>query len=60
MTESTGEAQMKINIRQSSGEQFEVSVAADASVAELKKACEGDCKLAPESQRLIFKGKCRV
>ena len=51
---------MKINIRQSSGEQFEVSVAADASVAELKKACEGDCKLAPESQRLIFKGKCRV
>jgi hypothetical protein len=48
---------IKITIRQSSGDQFEVTVKSDVTVADLKKACEDGCKLPPESQRLIFKGK---
>lgn len=50
-------ADIKITIRQSSGDQFDVTVAATATVADLKKACEEGCKLPPESQRLIFKGR---
>jgi hypothetical protein len=42
-------ADIKITIRQSSGDQFDVTVTSLATVADLKKACEGDCKLAPES-----------
>jgi hypothetical protein len=42
-------ADIKITIRQSSGEQFDVTVASTATVADLKKACEGDCKLPSES-----------
>ena len=47
----------KISIRQSSGEQFEVTVPSTATVAELKAACVEGCKLAADAQRLIFKGK---
>ena len=54
MTESS---EIKISVRQSNGEQFEVSVAADATVLDLKTACVNKCSLPPESQRLIFKGK---
>jgi hypothetical protein len=50
-------ADIKITIRQSSGDQFDVTVSSTATVADLKKACEEGCKLASESQRLIFKGK---
>jgi hypothetical protein len=48
---------VKLVIRQSSGEQFEVEVKASATVLELKTACTEGCKLGPEQQRLIFKGK---
>jgi hypothetical protein len=47
---------IKLVIRQSSGDQFEVEVAATASVLELKKACADGCKLPADQQRLIFKG----
>jgi len=42
-------ADIKITIRQSDGNQFEVSVPPSATVGDLKKACESGCKLAPES-----------
>lgn len=51
-------SEIKLTIRQSSGEQFEVTVAADATVLQLKEACKEGAKLEPENQRLIFKGKC--
>jgi hypothetical protein len=47
---------IKLVIRQSSGEQFEVEVNASATVLELKQACGDGCKLGPDQQRLIFKG----
>lgn len=50
-------AEIKLTIRQSSGEQFEVSVPADATVLQLKEACKESAKLEPDNQRLIFKGK---
>jgi hypothetical protein len=49
---------MKITIRQSSGDQFDITVGAGATVSDLKKACESGCQLPPESQRLIYKGEC--
>jgi ubiquilin len=49
---------LKLVIRQSNGDQFEVEVeSAAASVAELKKACESGAQLPPDQQRLIFKGR---
>jgi len=51
------EDQIKLTIRMSSGDQFEVSVPTAATVADLKKACEEGSKMSAESQRLIFKGK---
>jgi len=48
---------MKLVIRQSSGDQFEVEVPTTATVLELKQACEKTVNLAPEAQRLIFKGR---
>ena len=53
------DSQIKLVIRQSSGDQFEVEVAATATVLELKQACADGSKLPPEQQRLIFKGKFR-
>ena len=47
---------LKLTIRQSNGEQFEVNIEGSATVADLKKACVDGCKLEPENQRLIFKG----
>jgi hypothetical protein len=47
---------IKLVIRQSSGEQFEVEVNAASTVLELKQACGDGCKLGPDQQRLIFKG----
>jgi hypothetical protein len=49
-------AEIKVSIRQSSGEQFDVTVLSSATVGELKSACIDGCKLPVESQRLIFKG----
>jgi ubiquilin len=52
------DAQIKITIRQSSGDQFEVEVSAKASVLDLKKACaEKQTSIIAEEMRLIFKGK---
>jgi len=48
---------MKLTIRQSNGEQFEVNVDAAGSVVDLKAACQEAAKLEPEAMRLIFKGK---
>ena len=49
-------SKIKLVIRQSSGDQFEVEVSATASVLELKQACADGCKLPADQQRLIFKG----
>lgn len=43
------EGNIKITIRQSSGQQYEVEVKNDCTVAELKKACEEGCGLPAES-----------
>ena len=51
------EGTIKITIRQSSGEQFEVNIATTETVLKLKEACKEKCNLPAESQRLIFKGK---
>lgn len=50
-------ATIKITIRQSSGEQFEVTIAPSSTVLELKTQCTEKTQLPAESQRLIFKGK---
>jgi hypothetical protein len=39
---------IKLVIRQSSGEQFEVEVNAASTVLELKQACGDGCKLGPD------------
>ena len=49
---------IKITIRQSSGDQFEVQIAPSSTVLELKQLCTEKTQLPAESQRLIFKGKC--
>ena len=48
---------MKLQIRQSNSPQFEVEIATDATVLQLKEACQAKCEVPPESQRLIYKGK---
>ena len=48
---------IKLIIRQSNGEQFEVQVSPDATVLQLKEECKEKTQLPTESQRLIFKGK---
>ena len=48
---------IKLTIRQSNGEQFEVDVEASATVLQLKEKCKEKTQLAAESQRLIYKGK---
>ena len=47
---------MKLVIRQSSGDQFEVEVNENSNVLELKQACVEAGKLPVDQQRLIFKG----
>ena len=52
------DSKIKITIRQSSGDQFEVEVGPTIAVSELKKACaEKQSNIAAEEMRLIFKGK---
>ena len=50
---------MKLQIRQSNSPQFEVEIATDATVLQLKEACQAKCEVPPESQRLIYKGNPR-
>ena len=45
-----------VHIRQGSGEQFDVTIAPNISVLELKKACEEGSKLEAACMRLIYKG----
>jgi len=47
---------LKLTIRQSNGEQFDIEIEGSATVMDLKKACQDGCKLEPDHQRLIFKG----
>jgi hypothetical protein len=49
-------SELKLVIRQSNGDQFEVTVADSATVLDLKNACVDGAKLEAENQRLIFKG----
>lgn len=51
------EENIKLNIRQNTGSQFEVEVPKNASVKELKEACVEQAGIPAEDQRLIFKGK---
>ena len=52
------DSKVKITVRQSSGDQFEVEIKTSESVMELKKACaEKQTAMAAEEMRLIFKGK---
>jgi hypothetical protein len=53
-------SKIKLVIRQSSGDQFEVEVASSATVLELKQACTDGAKLPADQQRLIFKGKYQI
>ena len=48
---------IKITVRQSNGEQFEVEILPNAEVLELKKACEDKSGMAAADMRLIHKGK---
>jgi hypothetical protein len=48
---------IKITIRQSNGDQTEVSIAKTATVADLKKECEAKIEIPAAGQRLIFKGR---
>jgi hypothetical protein len=41
--------EQKISIRQSSGEQFDVSIKSISTVGDLKAACVDSCKLPAES-----------
>ena len=49
MAEEAAGGDIKITIRQSSGQQYEVTVKADCTVADLKKACEEGCGLSADS-----------
>ena len=55
MAEAGGD-KIKLTIRQSSGDQFEVQIAPSATILELKQLCKEKTELPAESQRLIFKG----
>jgi ubiquilin len=49
---------IKVVVRQSSGDQFDVEIAGNASVKDLKDACaEKQSAMKAEEMRLIFKGK---
>lgn len=49
---------IKVVVRQSSGDQFEVEVATKATVKELKEACAAkQTAIGADEMRLIFKGK---
>ena len=50
-------AKIKLTIRQSNGEQFEVEVDPAQTVLQLKELCKDKTQLEAASQRLIFKGK---
>ena len=50
-------ASIKITIRQSSGDQFEIEIDPASSVLELKQKCAEKISIPAESQRLIFKGR---
>ncbi len=51
-------SKIKVILRQSSGDQFEVEIAPDATVAELKAECATkQDAIKAEEMRLIFKGK---
>ena len=52
------QAKIKISIKQSSGDTFEVEVAPEASVLELKTECASKMEsMKAEEMRLIYKGK---
>jgi hypothetical protein len=46
-----------LKIRQGSGEQFDVQVAADCTISTLKEACVAQSGLEASNMRLIFKGR---
>lgn len=50
-------AKIKVTIRQSNGEQFDVEIEGNALVKDLKVACKTGSGMEPEEMRLIFKGK---
>ena len=50
-------SQIKVVIRQSNGDQFDVSINANALVKDLKVACKDKSGMEPEEMRLIHKGK---
>ena len=47
----------KVSFKVSGGEPFDMEVEKSSSVLDLKKKCEEKVKLAPEDQRIIYKGK---
>ena len=52
------EAKIKVTVRQSSGDQFEVEISAKAAVKDLKEECAKKQEaMAAGEMRLIFKGK---
>lgn len=51
------EKQIKITMRQNSGQQFEVSVNGKGTVKDLKEASVAGSGISAEDMRLIFKGK---
>jgi len=50
-------SKIKLTIRQSNGEQFEVEVEPSQTVLQLKELCKEKTNLEAVSQRLIFKGR---
>jgi ubiquilin len=48
---------IKLQMRRSNGQNFDVEVKKDATVLDLKKACAELCEYPVDDQRLIFKGK---
>lgn len=48
---------IKVNIKQNSGQQFEVEVSEEATVRELKEASAEQAGVSADEQRLIFKGR---
>ena len=51
------QAKIKVVIRQSNGDQFDVEIDGKALVKDLKEACKEKSGMAPEEMRLIHKGK---
>ena len=52
-----GAGPFEVNVKQMAGPAFQISVAANQTVADMKAAIQQNTQLPPKHQRLVFKGR---